>query len=147
MDDMPLPANALHAVLVLSRRPHARLLRVDASKAVEVGCSPKPWKENCCALPPPRPSRLVAYDFNMPGSSCCCRECAAAPWTQAFQGAVSSVPSARRSSIHILCCIPMPQPDDMVGNFRPPQRTGREPYHDKPTPFIAQLSCITLCKS
>jgi xanthine dehydrogenase/oxidase len=35
VDDMPLPANALHAVLVLSTRPHAKLLRVDASKALE----------------------------------------------------------------------------------------------------------------
>jgi Aldehyde oxidase and xanthine dehydrogenase, a/b hammerhead domain len=36
VDDMPLPANALHAVFVLSTRPHAKLLNVDASAALEV---------------------------------------------------------------------------------------------------------------
>jgi xanthine dehydrogenase/oxidase len=33
VDDMPLPANALHACLVTSARPHARLLSVDTSEA------------------------------------------------------------------------------------------------------------------
>ena len=35
-DDIPLPPRALHAVLVLSARPHARLLSVDASAALQV---------------------------------------------------------------------------------------------------------------
>jgi CO/xanthine dehydrogenase FAD-binding subunit len=36
VDDMPLPAGALHAVLVPSQRPHARLLSVDTAAAMAV---------------------------------------------------------------------------------------------------------------
>ena len=32
-DDVPLPPNGLHAALVLSRKPHARILRIDDSEA------------------------------------------------------------------------------------------------------------------
>ncbi|KAK9861190.1 hypothetical protein WJX84_010543 [Apatococcus fuscideae] len=35
-DDIPLPANALHAALVYSDRPHAKLLSIDPSAAYEV---------------------------------------------------------------------------------------------------------------
>ena len=39
-DDVPLPANALHAVLVKSTRPHAKITSVDPSAALQVGlCS------------------------------------------------------------------------------------------------------------
>lgn len=40
VDDIPLPANALHAVFVLSSRPHAKLLSVDASAALQVTTLP-----------------------------------------------------------------------------------------------------------
>ena len=33
VDDMPLPPGALHAVLVVSAKPHARILSVDAAAA------------------------------------------------------------------------------------------------------------------
>eukprot|EP00897_Mesotaenium_endlicherianum_P009776 jgi/Mesen1/8827/ME000053S08233 len=33
VDDLPMPANGLHAALVLSTRPHARLLAIDTSRA------------------------------------------------------------------------------------------------------------------
>lgn len=36
-DDIKLSADALVGVLVTSTKPHARLTRVDASKALEVG--------------------------------------------------------------------------------------------------------------
>lgn len=36
-DDVPLPANALHAVLVKSTRPHAKITSVDPSAALQVG--------------------------------------------------------------------------------------------------------------
>ena len=36
-DDVPLPANALHAVLVKSTRPHAKITAVDPSAALQVG--------------------------------------------------------------------------------------------------------------
>lgn len=36
MDDIPLPANALHAAFVLSTRPHAKMLSVDFRAATEV---------------------------------------------------------------------------------------------------------------
>lgn len=32
-DDVPLPPNALHAALVLSKKPHARILSIDDSQA------------------------------------------------------------------------------------------------------------------
>ena len=32
-DDMPMPPNGLHAALVLSRKPHARILSIDDSGA------------------------------------------------------------------------------------------------------------------
>lgn len=35
-DDVPLPSNMLHAVLVTSSRPHAKILSVDASAALRV---------------------------------------------------------------------------------------------------------------
>ena len=35
-DDVPLPANALHAVLVKSTRPHAKITSVDPSAALQV---------------------------------------------------------------------------------------------------------------
>jgi len=35
-DDVPLPPNMLHAVLVTSSRPHAKILSVDASAALQV---------------------------------------------------------------------------------------------------------------
>ena len=35
-DDVKLSRDALHAALVMSAKPHARLLSVDASKAVQV---------------------------------------------------------------------------------------------------------------
>lgn len=35
VDDIPLPANTLYAAIVMSARPHAKLLSVDASAAVE----------------------------------------------------------------------------------------------------------------
>ena len=36
-DDMPLPPGGLHAVLVMSTKPHARLVSVDPSQALKVG--------------------------------------------------------------------------------------------------------------
>jgi len=36
VDDIELPANALHGALLMSKKPHAKLLKVDASKALEV---------------------------------------------------------------------------------------------------------------
>ncbi|KAJ4844013.1 hypothetical protein Tsubulata_010790 [Turnera subulata] len=33
VDDIPMPSNGLHAALVLSRKPHARILSIDDSKA------------------------------------------------------------------------------------------------------------------
>ena len=36
-DDVPLPANALHAVLVKSTRPHAKITSVDPSAALQAG--------------------------------------------------------------------------------------------------------------
>ena len=36
-DDMPLPPGGLHAVLVMSTKPHARLVSVDPSQALMVG--------------------------------------------------------------------------------------------------------------
>lgn len=36
VDDIPLPANALHAAFVLSTRPHANILSVDYSTATQV---------------------------------------------------------------------------------------------------------------
>jgi xanthine dehydrogenase/oxidase len=35
-DDVPLPANALHAALVNSIRPHAKILSVNPSAALQV---------------------------------------------------------------------------------------------------------------
>lgn len=34
-DDVPVPPNTLHAALVLSTKPHARILSIDTSKAEE----------------------------------------------------------------------------------------------------------------
>ena len=39
-DDIPLPGNALRAALVYSDRPHAKLLSIDASSALEVRKDP-----------------------------------------------------------------------------------------------------------
>ena len=38
-DDVPLPPNVLHAALVTSTRPHAKILSVDASAAEQVNPS------------------------------------------------------------------------------------------------------------
>lgn len=54
-DDVPLPANSLHAAFVTSTKPHARLLSVDPSAALAMqgrgACSPiyaSDAKRLCC---------------------------------------------------------------------------------------------------
>lgn len=39
-DDVPLPPGTLHAALVMSSRPHAKLLSVDAAAALQAGALP-----------------------------------------------------------------------------------------------------------
>ena len=41
-DDVPLPPNTLHAALVKSIRPHAKINSVDPSAALQVGLLSKP---------------------------------------------------------------------------------------------------------
>ena len=65
-DDMLLPPGGLHAALVFSTRPHARILAVDAAKALQVGC------QSSC-LPPLRVciSWQHAYDLQGVYDSLC----------------------------------------------------------------------------
>ena len=43
-DDVPLPANTLHAALVKSIRPHARINSVDPSAALQVSIPYRPFR-------------------------------------------------------------------------------------------------------
>lgn len=58
-DDAVLPANALHGVMLTSARPHARLLRIDASKVTP--SAPQPHHVLC------EPSTLSACDVQGSG--------------------------------------------------------------------------------
>jgi xanthine dehydrogenase/oxidase len=51
VDDIKLPADALHAVLVTSSRPHARLLRVDPAAALALP-GVEGYYDHSCARPP-----------------------------------------------------------------------------------------------